>query len=77
MPSWEKISESTSLTDVPTLPEMEVGRAYKMVIELVDGCPDWVYSALISGMSSVLWPLPYRTSVTRENNSIAIIVIGK
>lgn len=77
MPDWQKISESTNLSDVPNLPEMVVGRKYKMVIDLASGTYDWVFDALISGMSTVLWPLPYQTAVSREGNSIVVIVVGK
>lgn len=77
MADWQKISESTSLTDVPTLPDMVVGGRYKMVIDLASGTSDWIFDALISGMSTVLWPLPYQTSVSREGNAIVIMVVGK
>ncbi len=76
MPDWRKISESTSLTDVPAMPDMKRGERYKMVIDLTPGTWDWVFTALMSAMATFLWPLPYESNVAREGDAIVITVVG-
>jgi hypothetical protein len=58
------------------LPDIKAGERYRMVMDLSVDTPDWVFTALMSAMATVLWPLPVESSVHREGWSIVITVVG-